>query len=168
MTEDLITIGRITKHQGNKGEVRVMPLTDYPERFELLERVVLEKDSQQQEVIIESLRYHKQFVILKFVGFDDIGAAIELKDALIKIAPEEAIELPEEHYYLHDILGLEVVTVEGRVLGEIKDILETGSNDVYVVRSKQDEYLIPALKKVVTKVDLETGKMTIKPIKGLL
>ncbi|SJZ63408.1 ribosome maturation factor RimM [Selenihalanaerobacter shriftii] len=168
MTEELITIGKITKHQGNKGEVRVLPLTDYPGRFELLDQVIVEKGSKQERLNIEGLRYHKKFIILKFAEIDDIGSAIEYKDFLVKISESEAIVLPEESYYLHDILDLEVVTVDGIELGVITDILETGSNDVYVVKSNEKERLIPALKEVVKEVDLENGQMIIKPIKGLL
>jgi 16S rRNA processing protein RimM len=167
MLDELITIGKVSKHQGNKGEVRILPLTDYPDRFELLDRVILVKDEEVKEVDIEKMRYHKQFIILKFVGVDDIGAAIDYKDFFVKI-PEEAAILPAESYYFHDILGLKAITKSGRELGEIIDVLETGSNDVYVVDSGEKEYLIPALKEVVEEINLETGQMIINPINGLL
>lgn len=168
MEDELITIGKITKHQGNKGEVKVIPLTDYPDRFELLEQAILTKDDEQKRLNIEDMRYHKEFIILKFEGIDDIGAATEVKNFLIKIPKSEAMTLPKESYYLHDIMGLQVITNTGRELGEVTDILETGSNDVYVVESDEEEYLIPALKEVIDKVDLEAGQMIITPIKGLI
>ncbi|MCK8825856.1 ribosome maturation factor RimM [Fuchsiella alkaliacetigena] len=167
MTEELITIGKITKHQGNKGEVKVIPLTDFLDRFELLDKVFLSKGAELKEVSIESWRYHKNFIILKFEGCDDIGAANQYRDFLIKISREEAI-LPPEHYYLHDILGLEVLSTTGEVLGKVVDILETGSNDVYVVQQEEEEYLIPALKDVVQEIDLEKEEMRIKLVKGLI
>ncbi|ADL13171.1 ribosome maturation factor RimM [Acetohalobium arabaticum] len=168
MDEELIDIGKITRHQGNKGEVRVLPLTDYPERFEFLERAILVKDNKKEEVIVEDMRYHKQFIVLKFAEFDDIGTAIEHKDFMVKIPESEAIELPEGHYYLHEIIDLKVVTVDGQNLGKVTDILETGSNDVYVVQSGSKEHLIPGTKEVIKQIDLEAKEMVIKPIKGLI
>ncbi|MBM7623544.1 ribosome maturation factor RimM [Sporohalobacter salinus] len=168
MEENLIDIGKITRHQGNKGEVRILPLTDYPERFEFLEQVILSKDNKEEQVTIEEMRYHKQFVVIKFAEFNDIGTAIEHKDFMVKIPEAQAVELPEDHYYLHDIIGLKVVTVDGRNLGEVTEILETGSNDVYVVESEEEEHLIPASKEVIKRIDLESQEMIIKPIKGLI
>ncbi|MGM0471654.1 MAG: ribosome maturation factor RimM [Bacillota bacterium] len=168
MAENLITIGQITKHQGNKGEVRVMPLTDYPERFELLDQVFLCKDDHKKQVNIEAMRYHKQFIVLKFVEFEDIGTAIEHKDYFLQIPQSESLDLPEDHYYLNDILDLEVFTTQGRRLGVVTDILETGSNDVYVVESKNQEHLIPGTKEVIVEVDLAAEKMIINPLPGLL
>ena len=114
------------------------------------------------------MRYHKQFIVLKFAEFNDIGTAIEHKNFMVKIPETEAVELPEDHYYLHDIIDLDVLTVDGRNLGKVTDVLETGSNDVYVVKSDNEEHLIPGTKEVIQKIDLEAQEMVIKPIKGLI
>lgn len=95
MSEKMITIGKITKSQGNKGEVRVLPLTDFPERFEILDKVFLVKTNRKIEKEIESLRFHKGFVIIKFTDINDINSAEEIRDFEIRI-PEEDIALKRE------------------------------------------------------------------------
>ena len=163
---ELITIGEITRHQGNKGEVRVKPLTDFPERFEELDRIKLSKGRIEKEVEIEKIRYHKGFVILKFVEVDDIGAAIEHKGFEIKIPKEQRFELEEDVYYMEDLIGLEVYQAED-YLGKLTAIMETGANDVYVVEKEADKLLIPALKDVVLEVDFEDAKMIVELPRGL-
>ncbi|GAB6098927.1 ribosome maturation factor RimM [Halanaerocella petrolearia] len=167
MTEELITMGKITRHQGNKGEVRVKALTDFPEHFEELEEVYLIKGRNQLEVTIEQVRFHKGFVILKFIGCDDIGQAIEYKGYKIKVPKSETRELEEDSYYFYQIVGLEVYTIEEEYLGEVESILETGANDVYVVTDGEEEILIPALKDVVAEVDLDSNKLEVELPAGL-
>ena len=163
---ELITIGEITRHQGNKGEVRVKPLTDFPERFEELDIIKLSKGRVEKEVEIEKIRYHKGFVILKFVDIDDIGAAIEHKGFEIKIPKAQRFELEEDVYYMEDLIGLDVYQAED-YLGELTAIMETGANDVYVVENDQDKLLLPALKDVVLEVDFEANKMMVEVPQGL-
>ncbi|MCK8827113.1 ribosome maturation factor RimM [Natroniella acetigena] len=168
MSEELITIGQITRHQGNKGEARVIPLTDYPERFEYLDRVYLVKDDQtKDEVMVEEIRYHKQFIIIKFAGIDDIGEIMAYKNFYLQIPQAEVVELPENNYYLYDIIGLEVYTVQDEYLGQVEEVLETGANDVYVVTKDGNEILIPATLEVVLEIDLEQGRMEVKLPSGL-
>ena len=163
---ELVTIGEITRHQGNKGEVRVKPLTDFPERFEDLETIKLSKGRIEKEVSIENIRYHKGYVILKFVDVDDIGAAIEHKGFEIKIPKSKRYELDEDAYYMQDIVGLDVY--EGQeYLGELVSIMETGANDVYVVEDKGEKLLLPALKDVILQVDFEEDKMLVEVPQGL-
>lgn len=163
---ELVTIGEITRHQGNKGEVRVKPLTDFPERFEELETIKLSKGRIEKEVKIEDLRYHKGYVILKFVDVDDIGAAIEHKGFEIKIPKSERYDLDDNVYYMQDIVGLDVYQ-EDEYLGELVTIMETGANDVYVVEDGAEKLLLPALKEVVLEVDLEAEKMLVEVPEGL-
>ena len=163
---ELVTIGEITKHQGNKGEVRVKPLTDFPERFEDLEKIKLSKGRIEKKVEIENIRYHKGYVILKFVDVDDIGAAIEHKGFEIKIPKSQRYELDDDVYYMQDIVGLDVYQNQ-EYLGELATIMETGANDVYVVENDDNKMLLPALKDVILEVDLEEEKMLVEVPAGL-
>ncbi|PRX26659.1 16S rRNA processing protein RimM [Orenia metallireducens] len=167
MAEKLITIGEIIRHQGNKGEVRVKPLTDFIERFEMLDRVYLVKNRIKKEVYLEDVWYHKQFVILKFEGFDGISEAIDHKGYLIQIAEEEKVELAEDDYYVDEIIGIEVYTKNGEYLGTLQEVLETGANDVYIVNNDGEELLLPAIKDVILNVDLSEQKMVVKLLPGL-
>jgi len=167
MTEKLITIGEIIRYQGNKGEVRVKPLTDFIERFEMLDRVYLVKNRIKKEVYLEDVWYHKQFVILKFEGFDGIAEAIDHKGYLIQIAEEDKVELAEDNYYVDEIIGVEVYTESGEYLGSVQEVLETGANDVYIISNDGEELLLPAIKDVILNVDLSTQKMVVKLLPGL-
>jgi 16S rRNA processing protein RimM len=166
-SDQLITIGEIIRHQGNKGEVKVKALTNMPDRFEDLDEVYLVAGRDKKTVEIEQLRYHKGFVILKFVGFDGIEAAIEHKGYKIKIAKEDTVELDEDSYFLYQVVGLQVYTVDGEYLGEVEEILETGANDVYKVKQDGSKILIPALKEVVIELDIEGGKLVVELPAGL-
>ena len=167
MAEELITIGEITRHQGNKGEVRVKPLTDFPERFRPGTKVLLTAGRQQKEVEIESAWSHKGFIILKFVEFDNIEQAIDHKGYTVKVAPGEAVELPPDSYFMDQILGLEVYTTEEDYLGQVEEIIETGAHDIYRVGQGEAEVLIPAVKEMVTEVEIEAGRMTVNLVAGL-
>lgn len=168
--KELITIGHITTTQGHRGEVRVYPLTDFPERFKLLKQVFWHKEGQIRPLTVEKVRYHKKFVILGFQEIENMNQAQELKGGDIQIPPEELMPLPEGHYYLFQIIGLQVFTVEGEYLGTIKDIRPTGSNDVYYLEDPKTgkEVLIPAIKEVVQEINCEAGKVIIKPLPGLI
>ena len=162
----MITIGKITRHQGNKGEVRVKPLTDFPERFEELEQLKLIKGRMEKEVRIEKIRFHKGYVILKFVDVDDIGAAMDYKGFEIKIPKEDRYQLAKDVYYVEDILGVEVYQGD-EFLGILDSIIETGANDVYKVNQAGEQILVPALKEVIKEVNLEVGKVVVELPAGL-
>ena len=168
MLENLTTIGEITKHQGNKGEVRVFPLTDFPDRFEFLEKVYLVKGDQIIEKNIEAVRFHKQFVIIKFVDVDDIGAAIELKNYLIQIPEEEMVPLEKDEYYVYQIIDYSVVTKDGELLGSLKDVMRTGGADIFVVDGDNKEYMIPASREIILEIDDEGQEIVVDPLPGLL
>ena len=166
--EDYFVIGDVVNTQGIKGEVRVIPCTDDESRFELLDSVFLEQRGKMTEYYIENVRYHKQFVLLKFEGVDDMTTAEKLKGATVKIPPEDALPLEEGEYYIRDLYDMNVVTDDGENLGIIKDILFTGANDVYVVKPEKGKViLIPAIKECILDVDVENKKMTVKLLKGL-
>lgn len=160
MSDSRIVIGKILAPQGVHGEVRVMPMTDFPERFKKLKTALLDDGT---SLPIERVRYHQQFVLLKFVGLDNRNDVEGFRNKMIQVERKDVIPLPEGHYYAFDIIGLAVYNEKEEYLGQISDILETGSNDVYVVEQKEKQpLLIPALKSVVLHVDIADGKMIVK------
>ncbi len=160
MKKERIIVGQIGAPHGVKGEVRVTPQTDFPERFERLKTVYVGEGA---TLTISRVRYHKQFVILKFDGLDDRDQVELLKNKLISIDKKDLMPLPDGRYYIFDIVGLEVYDLTGVRLGKIKEVLHTGSNDVYVVeREAEQPLLIPALKQVVHKIDLPAGRMMVE------
>ena len=177
-----IVIGKITTSQGNKGEVRVSPWTDFPERFTALKEVILDYSSRQQKNYgqenteistkekkeIESVRFHKNFVVIKFAGIDDIEAALSLKDCLVKISEEELVPLAEDNYYIYQLRGAVVKTTSGKLLGELKDVLKTGGTDIFLVRGEEKEYMLPASKEIITEIDIGEMQIIVEPVPGLL
>ncbi len=160
MTDKFITIGKIVAPHGVRGEVRVVPLTDFPERFRQMKTVLA---SNGKELVIEQVRYHKQFVLLKFQGFDNATAVEALRNLLLQIERQDLVKLPADHFYIFDIIGLKVFDNDGEYLGVVTDVLKTGSNDVYIAeREGKPPLLIPALKKVVENIDLAGGQMRVK------
>lgn len=168
MTENYFVIGDIVNTQGIKGEMRVVPCVDDVTRFELLDKVFIDKNGTITKYEVENVRYHKQFVLLKLKGIDDMTAAERLKGSIMKITEDMAIPCDEGEYYLRDLYDMTVVTDEGEELGVITDVLFTGANDVYVVTPENGrDILIPAIKQVVLDVDIENNKMTVKLLEGL-
>lgn len=164
---DYFVIGKIVNTQGIKGEVRVIPSTDSPERFELLKEIYVDKRGTIEKLEIQNVRYHKQFVLLKIKGIDDMTTAETFKNCEIRIPKELALPLDENEYYISDLYDMAVFTNEGEDLGFIKDIIFTGANDVYVVKNNENEILIPAIKQCILKVDIKENKMTVKLLNGL-
>jgi len=160
-----LVIGRVMSTHGYQGEVKVEPLTDFPQRFQDLDQVCLQFPQGRESVLaVESARMAGSRVILKFKQYQSRESAAELRGALLKVKRSMAVDLPEGHYFFHQIIGLLVVTTTGENLGEITEVLRTGANDVYVT----DRVLIPATKEVVRDIDLEAGVMTIEPLEGLI
>jgi len=165
--ESLVNIGRVVATQGNKGEVRIVPLTDFPGRFQNIERIYLvQKEKEPVTTEIERARHHKGFVILKFKDYDSISQAEELKGFFIAIPKEERMKLKKDEYYIDEVMGLEVENEEGKRLGKIIDVVRNPGNDVYVVKNDK-ELWVPAIKEVVKKIDLENKKMVIHMVEGL-
>ncbi len=162
------TIGQVVALFGVRGEVKVRRLTDIPERFQQLEKIYLGSEHQQYK--IERVRPHKgDIIVLKFAGIDNANAAEPLCQQSLQIPLSQLAKLPAGSYYQHDILGLNVFTLDNRELGSIVDIIETSSNDVYVVQgSDGKQSLIPAIKAVIKQIDLIRHTMDIDPLPGLL
>jgi 16S rRNA processing protein RimM len=168
MTEEFVLIGEIVNTRGCRGAVRVLPLTDFPERFRDLRVVCLVRGDERWRLHIEQVAYHKQFVVLKFREISDMSAAEKLKGVLLQIPRSELVPLPVGHYYVFDIVGISVFTGEGKCLGVVRDVLRTGANDVYVVQAGGERpLLVPALKEVVRDIDLKGGRMTVVLPEGL-
>ena len=162
------TIGQIVALFGVRGELKVRSLTDIPNRFAQLEAVYLGPDYRRFE--IERVRPYKgDMMILKLAGIDDANAAEALRHQNLSIPLSQLAQLPPDSYYQHDILGLTALLPNGRELGHVVEILETGSNDVYVLQDPSGkQVLIPAIKEVVKGIDLIRHTMSVDPLPGLL
>ena len=169
MTTDL-RVGVIIKPHGIKGEVKVYPTTDSPLRFDEITHVkIIQQGKELGDHRISSVKYFKDIVILKFKGIDNINDVEPLKGAELYIPREEGAELSEGEYYIADIIGMTVMTDGGEKLGTVKDVMETGANDVYVVNAECGrEILIPAIKQCILDTDIENNIMTVHLIDGLL
>ncbi|MCP4423446.1 MAG: 16S rRNA processing protein RimM [Chloroflexi bacterium] len=162
-----LIIGRVRKPHGVRGEVRVEPHTDWPERFTWLESVYV-GETNPQPVAVESARFHKGLVLLKLAGYDGREAAGVLRGEWLQVPEEEAVPLAEGEYYLHQLYGLAVYTDEGEHLGELAQVIETGANHVFEVQGERGEILIPDTDEVVREIDFENGRMTVHLLPGLL
>lgn len=162
------TIGKVVALFGIRGELKVLLLTDIPNRFAGLGAVYAGPDHTRR--LIQSVRPYKgEMIVLKLEGIDDANTAESLRDQNLAIPVSELAQLPPDSYYQHDILGLMVITLDGQKLGSIVDIIVTGSNDVYVIKVPNgSQVLIPAIKDVIKQVDLIRRTMYIDPLPGLL
>jgi 16S rRNA processing protein RimM len=169
--ENNFVIGEIVNTQGIKGEVRVIPHTDDITRFELLKSIFILRRGALEEREITSVRYHKQFVLLKLKGIDDMTTAEGYKGCEIQIPAEEALPCAENEYYVRDLYGMSVYTEDGELLGALSDVLFTGANDVYVIQPTnptQKDILLPAIKQCILSVDVAEKKMVVKLLEGLV
>ncbi|CEN83793.1 ribosome maturation factor RimM [Paraclostridium sordellii] len=161
-------IGQIVKTQGLKGEVRVYSTTDDIYRFDDLNTFYIGKDFN-TEYKAERVRYKGNLVIMKIKGIDSVEIAEKLKGKNIYVSREESRELEEDEFFIADMIGMEVYTVDNEYVGTLEDVLQYSANDVYVITGEDDkEYLIPAVMKFVPEIDMEERKMVIDPIKGML
>lgn len=166
--EDLLQVGVITTTHGVRGEVKVFPTTDDSARFKELKKVLLDTGKGTLELEITGVKFFKNLVILKFKGIDDINEVEKYKKCGLYVAREDAVALDENEYFIADLIGLKVWSDEGEELGELTDVLQTGANDVYVVRQEDgEELLLPAIKECVKEVDLKDGKILVHLLKGL-
>jgi len=173
--ENYFEIGKIVNVQGIRGDVRVVPFTDDPTRFELLDTIIVRNNVGVNcvrplitEYHIERVWHHKGFVMLKLKGIDDRTVADALRGGVIVIPPELALPLDDDEYYIRDLLGMEVQTIQGENLGIIRDVLQTGANDVFVVKDERNkEILIPHIKKCIINVDVKNKIMVVELLEGL-
>lgn len=173
--EQYLRIGVITRPHGVHGEVKVYPTTDYPERFEEVEDVILRSSRGDIRTKIEDVRYFKNLAIVKFDCLQTPEQARLYAGCDIMISREQAQPLEEGEYYIADLIGCEVIADEnskdlsGRSLGIVRDVLQTGANDVYVVEQPGGkEILFPVIKDCIRDVDIENGRITVYVMPGLL
>lgn len=167
--EQMLRVGVITSTHGVRGEVKVFPTTDDVKRFRKLKEVILDTGKEQKTLEIEHVKFFKNMVILKFKGFDNINDVEIYKGKDLLVTRDNAVELGPDENFIADLIGLLVVTDEGEELGRLKDVMQTGANDVYVVEMKNGrELLLPAIKQCILDVDLEQQKITVHVMDGLL
>lgn len=168
--EQFLRVGVISSTHGVRGEVKVFPTTDDLERFLDLKDVILVTPRKEQlPLIVEGVKFFKQFAILKFKGIDNIDDIQKYKGCDLMVSRENAAPLAENEYYIGDLIGMKVVSDDGKELGTLTDVLETGANDVYVVQQKnRNELLLPVIDECILDVDLENGVVTAHLMEGLL
>jgi len=163
-SQGYVAVGRIAGPWGSRGDLKVEPLTDFPERFAPGCSLYVEGIAH----IIERSRWHKGKVYIKLSGIDSTAAAEALRQRFLEVPEEELKPLSEDEYYQFQIVGLKVRTTEGQPLGKVTQILRTGSNDVFVVQGEGGELLIPALDDVIKAIDLDGGWIEVELVEGLL
>ena len=165
---EYLQIGKIVNTHGVRGEVRLIPLTDDPHRFDDLEYVYLEINNNMEKYILKDVKYTKGSVILKLSGIETMEAAESLRDCFVLVDRRNAVKLPKDSYFICDILDCEVFEENGLLLGKLIDVLHTGSNDVYVIKNGEGrELLLPALKSVVRTILPDQKRIDVTVPKGL-
>lgn len=163
MKKEYLEAGKIVNTHGIRGEVKIMPYTDVPELLCEFDRLFLNK----QEIFIERSRVAKNMVIAKFEGVDTPEQAEKLRNKILYMHRDD-LELDDDTYFIQDLIGIEVKDVEtGVIYGKIVDVMQTGANDVYVIKGSDREYLVPAIADVVISTDIDNNVMTIKVLDGL-
>lgn len=167
--EDLLQVGIITSTHGVRGEVKVYPTTDDPRRFRRLKEVVLDTGKEKMNLEIEGVKFFKQFVILKFKGLDNINDIEKYRQKSLYVTRKNAVRLQRDEYFIADLIGLKVQDEDGKELGTVKDVIETGANDVYEVEMADGKsLLLPAIKQCILNVNVENGTMQVHVLEGLL
>ena len=164
-----LEVGQIVNTFGIKGEVKVVPFTDDINRFDNLKKVYVKTRKEDKLYKVEGVRYHKNMVLLKLEGIENPEQAELLKNAYLEIDREDAIPLEEGQYFIVDLIGLDVYTDEGNLLGKVDDIYNTGANDIYVVKDELGkQVLLPGIKDVIKQVDHDNEKIIVHLIPGLI
>ncbi len=166
--EQFLQVGVITSTHGLRGEVKVFPTTDDPARFRQLKEVILEGKRERLNLTVEHVKFFKQFVIVKFKGYDHINDIESYVKCPLLVTRENAVPLEEGENFIADLIGLKVMTDTGEDFGRLTDVLQTGANDVYVVDHHGREVLLPVTRECVLDVDVEGGFVTVHILKGLL
>ncbi|MCI9423658.1 16S rRNA processing protein RimM [Lachnospiraceae bacterium WCA-9-b2] len=167
--EELLQVGVITQTHGIRGEVKVFPTTDDASRFRDLKHVLLDTGKDTLSLEIENVKFFKQFVILKFKGYDNINDVERYKRCPLLVERSDAVPLDEDEYFITDMIGMQVVTDQGEDFGVLKDVLTTGANDVYMIdHPSAGEVLVPAIKECILEVDIPGRRMKLHVMDGLL
>ncbi len=178
--DDLLQVGAIASTHGVRGEVKVFPMTDDVNRFKRLKEILLYTGEEYLKLEIAQVRFFKNLAIMKFKGIDSINDIEKYKGKGLFVTREQAVKCEKDEYFIADLIGIEVSTEKGELLGELKDVLQTGANDVYVVQvspkspyagcvpDKNQELLLPAIRECVRKVDIGGRKIQVRLMPGLL
>ncbi len=164
--EGWVRIGKVVAPQGLAGEVRVGPLTDFPQRFLATEQVALELAEGPRLLQVEGARLHGNVAILRLA--EDRAGAEALRGVFLLVREEELVPLPQDQYYIYQLMGLSVYTEEGQFLGKIREVMATGGNDVWVVARDGEDLLLPAIRQVIRQVDLAAGRIVVHLLPGLV
>lgn len=167
--DNFLRVGVISSTHGIKGEVKVFPTTDDVKRFNKLKSIILDTGKEQKNLEIERVKFFKQMVILKFKGIDDINEIMQYKGKDLLITRENAVKLEAGEYFICDLIDCNVVTEDGTELGILTEILQTGANDVYVVKTAEEkEILLPYIKECILNIDIEKRIIKVHIMDGLL
>ena len=166
--EKQLQVGVISSTHGVRGEVKVFPTTDDVTRFRQLKKVYLDTGREMLPLEIQNVKFFKQFAILKFKAIDNINDIEKYRGKSLMIDREDAVDLDEDEYFIADMIGMKVCTEDGSEFGTLKDVMETGANDVYIIDSlEHGEVLIPAIRECILDVDMDEERMTIHLMEGL-
>jgi len=167
--QEFLEIGQIVNTFGIKGMVKVKPFTDDITRYDDLKKVYVQANKTKKEYEIEEVKYHKDMVLIKFKGIDKVEEAELLRNAYLKVNRNDEPELEEGTYYIVDLIGLDVYSDEGNLLGKIDDVFNNGSADIYVVKDELGkQLLLPAISDVIKEINLEEKKVIVHILKGLI
>ncbi|MDE6924413.1 MAG: ribosome maturation factor RimM [Acetatifactor sp.] len=167
--EDFFQVGIITSPHGVHGEVKVFPTTDDVKRFKRLKEVILDTGKERLNLEIEGVKFVKQFAVLKFKGYDSMNEVERLRQTSLFVPRENAVRLGKDEYFIADLMGLKVLDEEEQEIGVLREVLETGANDVYAIDLKDGrELLLPAIRQCILAVDVEAGFIKIHILDGLL
>lgn len=167
--QEYFEIGQIVNTFGVKGQVKVKPFTDDIEQFERLKTILVVKNKETIEMKIKEAKFHKNMILLKLEGVDDMNTAEKLKGSYLKIHRKDAHQLEEGEYFIADIIGSDVYTDTGDYLGKVDDIYNSGAQDIYVVKGELGkQILLPSIKEVILDIDVENQKVTVHLLKGLI
>lgn len=159
-------IGKIINTHGIKGEVKIYPLTDDITRFDSLKEAYIGEEKLKVNVI--GVKYNKNMPIIRFSEFNNINQVLTYKDEYLYVDNENLMELPRDRYFVFDLIHCKVEDMEGNFIGVLKDVIDNPTNDVYVIRDNEKEYLVPAIKEFVKYIDIENKLIRIDPIEGMI
>lgn len=167
--EKFFQVGIITSPHGVHGEVKVYPTTDDVKRFKRLKEVILDTGKERLDLEIESVKFVKQFAVLKFRGYDNMDEVEKFRRKSLFVPRENAVRLGKDEYFIADLMGLKVLDEEEQEIGVLREVIETGANDVYAIDLKDGrELLLPAIRQCILAVDVEAGFIRIHILEGLL